>query len=469
MLCSSCGFGKLQESSRGKSQFKINIAKLGKPYNCVGISKDRATSLSPVRESDQTLHFLKSGDETIEKVPVGNGTRSSTPLFVKFERPTPLSFQLSSLSLDREEKEEEQQKCQELPYQRHSHRVPLRLKSTASSEANSLHRTAGLERSAKPEDRRSAHTVLQEKKKVLRMADLETKLDQTMDELKKLKEQLASAESAKTVVQKKLDKVKKTVVFPQSTTTVPNPDDVDEKDEKKKPLPIKKDSDSCITLDVDQIGASCSEENASQLQTKVMIEETSRSEEKEGEEVESKLLAECAEILEMAMVRAKLAEKEKELKIVVAEKESLKKEAEEAKACSFKAGQKTEEMEIKLAGTEEELKQSKSLVEQLKLKLEAEAVAKASMEAEMKRLKIQTDQWRKASEAAASIIATGDENFRSTQKPLESYNFSTNGVLWSPLITGSQIDEGQEGQKKRGSVSGIRVLGELWKKKGQQK
>ncbi|KAL0921517.1 hypothetical protein M5K25_008596 [Dendrobium thyrsiflorum] len=341
----------------------------------------------------------------------------------------------------------------ELPHQRHSHRVPLRLKSTASSEANSLHRTAGLVRGAKPEDRRSAHTVLQEKKKVLRMADLETKLDQTMDELKKLKEQLASAEAAKTVVQKKLDKVKK---------TVPNPDDVDEKDEKKKPLPIEKDSDSCITF--------CSEENASQLQTKVMIEETSRSEEKEGEEVESKLLAECAEILEMAMVRAKLAEKEKELKTVVEEKESLKKEAEEAKACSFIAGQKTEEMEIKLAGTEKELKQSNSLVEQLKLKLEAEAVAKASMEAEMKRLKIQTDQWRKASEAAASIIATGDENFRSTQKPHESYNFSANGVLWSPLITGSQMDEGQEGQKKRGSgSSGIRVFGELWKKKGQQK
>ncbi|KAI0516236.1 hypothetical protein KFK09_008908 [Dendrobium nobile] len=349
----------------------------------------------------------------------------------------------------------------ELSHHRHSHRVPLRLKSTASSEANSLHRTAGLERSAKPEDRRSAHTVLQEKKKVLRMADLETKLDQTMDELKKLKEQLASAEAAKTVVQKKLDKVKE---------TVQNPDDADEKDEKKNLLPIEKDSDSCITtLDGDQMGSSCSEENASQLQTKaVMIEEKVRSEEKEIEEVESNLLAECAEILEMAMVRAKLTEKEKELKIVVAEKESLKKEAEEAKACSFIAGQKTEEMEIKLAGTEEELKQSKSLVEQLKLKLEAEAVAKASMEAEMKRLKIQTDQWRKASEAAASIIATGDENFRSTQKPLESYNFSTNGVLWSPLITGAQMDEGQ---KKRGSRSGggIRVFGELWKKKGQQK
>lgn len=272
------------------------------------------------------------------------------------------------------------------------------------------------------------------------MADLEMKLDQTMVELKKLKDQLASAELAKKVVQKKLEKVEKAIVFPQLTTTVQNPVDVDEKEERDKPLSVEKDCDSCITSDVDEIAVTCSEENASQLEAQVIIVETTRSTEKEEDESKSKLLAESPECLDTVMVRAKWAEKEMELATVVAEKESLKKEAEEAKANSSLASKKTKELEIKLAGTEEELKQSKSLAEQLKLKLEAEEVAKTSMQAEMKRLRIQTEQWRKASEAAASILATEDESFRSTQKPLESNNFPVNEILWSPLITGTEVD-----------------------------
>ncbi|XP_020593374.1 interactor of constitutive active ROPs 1-like [Phalaenopsis equestris] len=355
------------------------------------------------------------------------------------------------------------------PHQRHSHRVPLRLKSTASSEANSLHRTAGIERSSKLEDRSSSRIVLEEKKRGLRLADLEKKLDQTMEELKKLKEQLASAEAAKTVVENKLEKVEKAAVFPLSTKTLPNPEDVDEVDEKDKLLPAEKDSDSCITSDVDEIAASCCEDNASKPEIMVTIEKTSRSEEKGEGEVRSKHVVESTDILEMAKVRAKLAEQAKKLETVVAEKESLEKEAGEAKAALSISGMKTEEMEIKLAETEEELKQSKSLVLQLKQKLDAEEVSKASMEAEMKLLRIQTDQWRKASEAAASILYTGDESFRSALKPLESGNFLNNGVLWSPLVTGAEVAEGQDGQKKRGSGSGIRVFGELWKRKGQQK
>ncbi|KAK8938066.1 hypothetical protein KSP40_PGU014425 [Platanthera guangdongensis] len=256
---------------------------------------------------------------------------------------------------------------------------------TAFSEANSL-AGAAVDRRSKLEDRRSSRTVLQEKKRRSRVEDLETKLGETMVELKVLKEQLELEEVATRVVLKKLENTKK-------------------KEERKKLLPVEKDCDSCITTDICEVAACCAEENESLM-------------------------------MEMAEMRAKLAEKEKELEIV-------KKEAEQATASSSAQRNKNNEMETKLAETEEELRQSREMLEQMKQKLESQEIEKDAMEAEMKRLRIQTDQWRKASEAAASIL--NHESFRSVGKP---------------------IDTCGEG---RGGGRGIWALGELWKKRGQQK
>lgn len=321
--------------------------------------------------------------------------------------------------------------------QRQISRVPLRPKPAACSEANSLTRAAG-DRSCKLENRRSHRTALheQQKRRGSRVADLETKLDETMEELKKLKLLLVAEDAAKRVVQKKLEKTKNGDASSQPRMTVSSPDDAEEKEEKLSPA--EKDSDSCVTTDVGDAAASYGEEIGSRMEPEAVIQES-------------------AESPEMTEVRAKLAEKEKELETVEAEKESAKIEAEEAMARSTAERKKNEEMEAKLAGAEEELRQSKATVEQMKQKLEAQESEKTSMEVEMKRLRIQTDQWRKASEAAASML--GHDSFGSENKPLETY---ANG--WSPLIAA-----GADADKRRGSGGGIRVLGDLWKKRGQPK
>ncbi|KAK8934048.1 Interactor of constitutive active ROPs 4 [Platanthera zijinensis] len=210
-----------------------------------------------------------------------------------------------------------------------------------------------------------------------------------MVELKLLKEQLELEEVATRVVLKKLENTKK------------------KKEEEEKLLPVEKDSDSCITTDICEVAACCTEENESLM-------------------------------MEMAEMRAKLAEKEKEL-------ETVKEEAEQATASSSAERNRNNEIETKLAQTEEKLRQSREMLEQMKQRVESQEVEKDAMEAEMKRLSIQTDQWRKASEAAASIL--NHESFRSAGKP---------------------IDTCGEGRGGRGG-GGIRVLGELWKKRGQHK
>jgi hypothetical protein len=149
------------------------------------------------------------------------------------------------------------------------------------------------------------------------------------------------------------------------------------------------------------------------------------------------------EISEVAELKAKLNEKEKYIEVLSEEKIDMKKKAEEAME---QANKMEETMRVAVA-------------------------AKEALEAEMRRLRIQTDQWRKAAEAAAAVLASGDCDMApgrcgSIEKGFISSGGNGNGgfgYAWgSPGV--SEEEEG-----KRRSGSGMRMFGELWKKRGQQK
>ncbi|KAK9740112.1 hypothetical protein RND81_03G012300 [Saponaria officinalis] len=93
----------------------------------------------------------------------------------------------------------------------------------------------------------------------------------------------------------------------------------------------------------------------------------------------------------------------------------------------------------------------------------------------MKSMKVQTEQWRKATDAAAAVLAGGveingrmpdmcasmDNHFSGIFKPpIDGYG----GYLGSPG-GGEDNDDGFGREKKKSSR--IRMFGELWKKKGQ--
>ncbi|XP_020598650.1 interactor of constitutive active ROPs 1-like isoform X2 [Phalaenopsis equestris] len=383
----------------------------------------------------------------------------------------------------------------EMPQQRQSPRAPLHLKPTASSEAISI-------RSPKLEDRRSPRSPVQERKKGSRIADLERKLDQAQEELEKVKEQLASAEAARIDAVKELEVTKKHFpVSPLKSAALDPADEEKEKTinveeekvdlgevlmEKGEPLRAEEDSVNCKTTDVFEVapassegeGSGLEEEDAVGTKTKVIAEEEKVKEEMKALEKEMQN-EDMVESLELIELKAILVEKEKQLEIVVAENHALIKEAENVKVESLQWREKAEEVTTKLSEAEEELKKTKMASERQREKFESDATAKASMEAEMKRLRVQTDQWRKAAEAAAAVLVAGDglvndgelkgrglgESGRSMEKHLRGYG----GGGWSPVIAGGEGEEVDGGGKRRGSGGGIRVFGELWKKKSQLK
>ncbi|KAF7822541.1 interactor of constitutive active ROPs 4-like [Senna tora] len=97
----------------------------------------------------------------------------------------------------------------------------------------------------------------------------------------------------------------------------------------------------------------------------------------------------------------------------------------------------------------------------------------------MKKLRIQTEQWRKAADAAAAVLAGGvdinprisercgsmDKHFGGMFETPGGYNNNGGFVVGSPGI-GEDLEDGFGSVKKKGS--GIRMFGDLWKKKGQK-
>ncbi|XP_072968182.1 interactor of constitutive active ROPs 4-like isoform X2 [Typha angustifolia] len=306
----------------------------------------------------------------------------------------------------------------ELPQQRQSPRAPLHLRPTVCSESNSSHhRNASSPRSPLPE-----------KKRGTRVASLEAKLTKAQEEMKKLREELASVEAAKLETQVKLEEAKKQI-------SVSSQEVVEEEATTK-----EEEEESSTTSPATDV-------------FEVVVPVESEKNERDDEQVAEKGTEETEKVIddrEVLELKAKLLEKEREVGVLEAENARLREKVEAAE----------EEMEKKAGRLREEL--------------EAAERARREMEAEIGRMRVQSEQWRKAAEEAAAVLEEGNgEGFVGRRVAgrcgsMDKHLVGGNGgvVGWgSPMVGGEELGFG--GGKRRGG--GMKMFGELWKKKGQQK
>lgn len=275
---------------------------------------------------------------------------------------------------------------------------------------------------------------MNQKKLGTRISDLECQLGQAQNELKCLKNQLVSAEAAKKAAQEQLDKKSKRVkkVVPQGL--------------------IKKDiNDECGTCD----------DIAKETDVfEVPVDETTSKDK------------------EINALRSKLAEREKALEVYHQENTKMKIELHEKSIKISSVECEVKELGMKLSEMNQELEKIKINESEMREKLEESEKAKEGLEDEMKKVRVQTEQWRKAADAAASVLAGEVEtNERRISERCGSMDKQYGnafergggyggGYVGSPGLM-EDSDEGYGGGKRKGG-GGIRKFGDLWKKKGHK-
>lgn len=123
---------------------------------------------------------------------------------------------------------------------------------------------------------------------------------------------------------------------------------------------------------------------------------------------------------------------------------------------------KEQEAMAKLGCMMEEVDKSSRKAARASEQLELAQAANAEMEAELRKLKVQSDQWRKAAEAAASMLSPGSNGKfveRTGSLPLDNNYSPIGGRISSPYL--DDYDEDSY-KKKNGSV--LKKIGVLWKK-----
>ncbi|KAK6154217.1 hypothetical protein DH2020_008465 [Rehmannia glutinosa] len=299
-----------------------------------------------------------------------------------------------------------------------------------------------------------------QKKLGSRIADLESQLGQAQNELKNLKDQLASAEAAKKAAQEQLDK--------KSSKKHP-----------KFPEPIEIQEKHSTTIEIQESGKKDEHETSEETDVfEVPIEKVTVELKTELDNRDEKLKSSFDELAlkndEISLLKTKLDERDKEIEILRQENENIRSQLHERSMKISSAESEIEELNSRLKKADQELEMSKTSCVRVNEKLEATEKAKEELENEMNRLRVQTEQWRKAADAAANILAGEvemnerriSERCGSMDKHYYGNAFeSSGGYLGSPGV----IDDGDDvfgGGKRKGS--GIRMFGDLWKKKGHK-
>ncbi|CAK9148567.1 unnamed protein product [Ilex paraguariensis] len=373
--------------------------------------------------------------------------------------------------------------------QRQSPRGPPLLR-TSSSDSDPLHRRPITDKSPKLGDRRSPRGTqldsVNQKKFGTRIADLESQLGQAQEELKNLKMQLTSAETAKKEVQAELEKTTKKPItsmpvgiqekhHPPTETQESNKmdssvayEDDNQRETDVFEVPVEK-----VTVELkDEFGQPSDQEDFKTKPVNISTESPINSEPEKPPFDELAVKNDEINLLEV-----KLVEKEKELEVFCQENERLKSQLNEAAIEISSAQAKEQEMTLRLDQLGQELETSKSCAVKLNEKLETAEAAKEALETEMKKLNIQTEQWRKAADAAAAVLAGDmDMNGRRMSERCGSMDKHLGSVFEPPVggFTsfvgspgfGDYCDDGFGNGKRKGS--GIRMFGDLWKKKGQK-
>ncbi|KAF4392382.1 hypothetical protein G4B88_005341 [Cannabis sativa] len=170
----------------------------------------------------------------------------------------------------------------------------------------------------------------------------------------------------------------------------------------------------------------------------------------------------------LANLKANLMDKETELQSIAEENEMLKVEIKKSKVENTKNGvaeveaARSSEREAlsKLGLVMEEADKSSKRAARVTEQLDAAQAANAEMEAELRRLKVQSDQWRKAAEAAASMLSGGNNGkFMERTGSLDS-SFSPGGGKINSLYSEDMDDDYLK--KKNGNM--LKKIGVLWKK-----
>ncbi|WCJ34545.1 Interactor of constitutive active ROPs 3 [Euphorbia peplus] len=223
--------------------------------------------------------------------------------------------------------------------------------------------------------------------------------------------------------------------------------------------------------------------NINELRANLMDKETelqSISEENEGlnlemeksqpNEKESELETEMKKLKhDFAELKASMIDKETQLRNANEQNTMLKMEIEKGElertkvndgAVSLAETAKAAEQDalIKLGHITEEADRSSRRAARVTEQLDAAQAANSEMEAELRRLKVQSDQWRKAAEAAAAMLSTGNNGkvVERTGSLDNSYN-TIGGALGSPYSE----DMDDESPKKKNM---LKKIGVLWKK-----
>ena len=172
-------------------------------------------------------------------------------------------------------------------------------------------------------------------------------------------------------------------------------------------------------------------------------------------------------------MEANISDKMRELQYMTQENGKLKQEIEkremdecienEQVSAEVDASRAAEQDAMaKLACLMDEVDKSNRRAARAAEQLEAAQAANAEMEAELRKLKVQSDQWRKAAEAAASMLSPGSNGKyveRTGSLPLENNYSPIGGRISSPYL--DDYDE-DSFKKRNGSV--LKKIGVLWKK-----
>jgi len=342
----------------------------------------------------------------------------------------------------------------EMP-QKPSPRAPQQRRTSSSNSDPLPNRPITDRRSPKLGDRQSPKSVLSvsvnQKRFGTRVSNLESQLGQAQEELKVLKKQLASAELEKNAAQEKLEKkAKKPSVQVQ-----------------KKSNPHELPDENHHETDVFEVPT-----EKMRLQPKI---ELNPSDDQQDEGSKPPPDTQMPSFHELA---SKLEEKEKEVEVIREENGSLKTQLNETALEMSTRRAKEEEMSSTLNELRQQLEQSRANEVELREKLEAAEGAKEELESEMRKLRVQTEQWRKAADAAAAVLADGvemngrrisersgsmDKHFGSIFEPsVAGYT----GFVGSPGLGEEDFEDDFGNGKRKGS--GIKMFGDLWKKKGQK-
>ncbi|GMI80994.1 interactor of constitutively active ROP2, ROP interactive partner 2, ROP interactive partner 3 [Hibiscus trionum] len=110
---------------------------------------------------------------------------------------------------------------------------------------------------------------------------------------------------------------------------------------------------------------------------------------------------------------------------------------------------------MKLGYLTEEADKSNRRAARVSEELDSAQAANAEMEAELRRLKVQADQWRKAAEAAAAMLTN---NGKHSEK---SMSFDIN---YKPTIGWEDMDDDDDDSSKKKNGNMLKKIGVLWKK-----